>query len=135
MSLDWNKYMRKRIPIRRDYNVRVSLYSRNNCVDSKLLSIVFHDNCFDNILGHKAGESDYLLFAVDDDANRVYFKVSNKNDGYLLYRQNQNYDHTRLIQTVVKGNAIDYWLVRCGQYELSFDDDLGLYYIDLERKV
>lgn len=106
---------------RAEGDVTLSIHCRNNEIKRRVC-ITFRKACYTRIT-----KGDYIVFAKL--GNRIYFKESNKYDGYKLtsfHDDNQVCDikvHYSLL-------PIEALSISTGDYALNYDKDRDLYYID-----
>ena len=74
-----------------------------------------------------AGKSDYIVVAVLKD--RLYFKVSNANEGYKLSTSKEHLSKRIQISSRVCPSLARFVEINEGEYPLKFDPDRGLHYI------
>ncbi len=101
-------------------DVRINIISENR------LAITFYFNCF-----AKIAATDYIIFGLDEDAGRLYFKGATKDNGYKrLLNKNKT------ISTVHKSLSpedIGKYKEVVGQYKLEYDKDNKLNFITYSK--
>lgn len=75
-----------------------------------------------------ANDAEYFVIAFD--GNRMYFKGSDKHHGLLLAKNSQTTDKTRYAK--MQNTFAKKMLPWVGDYELEYDDEEKLYYIERE---
>lgn len=78
----------------------------------------------------KVTANGYVSIGFDLDLGRVYFSTAEGKTGFKL-TQNSKGDKVRYLQLSAK-NGID-WHGHTGEYDLTYDADNKLYYIDISK--
>lgn len=78
-------------------------------------------------------DTEYMVYAIDAMNSRIYFKESNAIDGYKITYTNAH-SATTSKRVCVSVNNVDFWNSCVGDYNLLFDRNEGLYYIDFSKK-
>ena len=90
--------------------------------DSYVISFTFYNNGADQI-----SRSNYLVFAIDDDRNRIYFKESDDKDGYKISCHDSKNTATKIVQATY--NNLPSCFVN-QHFKLKFDEVYKLYFIE-----
>lgn len=77
--------------------------------------------------------NDYLVFAIEESLMRIYFKESNPIEGYKVVDTNSRVESTSKTVSVTITDS-DFWENCIGDYDLHYDREEKLYYIDLAQK-
>lgn len=100
---------------------------KNDCIDvaiyvyeTDITDIAFFGDSYKKITSHE-----YISYGVDFEQNRIYFQGATSINGYKIHRSG-NCMHIR------SKNAFSEKLkTMTGAYDLLFDEDMELYYIQL----
>ena len=74
----------------------------------------------------------YAKCAVDEQRGRVYFTESDVINGYKLICPSMNGERRHF---QISSSDDDFWAERVGDYNLLFDRDEKLYYLDFSKKL
>lgn len=80
-------------------------------------------------IADKFSKNERILVAVSFDKTRIWFKGDT--DGWKLIKSRNG--KTKRIQTINK-NIVNFCTENAGSYEMHYDRDKGLHYIEVERK-
>jgi hypothetical protein len=130
MALNWNKY--SKTSTRRNINYDCSVRLNGNGDKAHSVSVVFR--FYDGVEKKFINGSDYMLFTTNDEGNRVYFIGSDPINGYKIYKTNKATDDSKSMQRKITEAQKKVWLSRVGDYNILYDKEEKLYYIDLDRK-
>jgi len=89
----------------------------------------FYDGCHKKI----CADSEYMVYAVDELSNRIYFKEANAIEGYKVGNICNSAMSSKTVCVAV--NNTDFWNNCVGDYNLLYDRNEKLYYIDYSKKV
>lgn len=78
----------------------------------------------------KISTTDYAIPSIDEELGRLYFETGSQTDGFKL--TNADKGATRRITFIIKDKET--WESRTGQYNLLYDTNERLYYIDFANK-
>ncbi len=88
---------------------------------------------FDEATAKKlTSNSEYLIFAYDEENMRVYFKEATAIDGFKVGKTNPNSPSRRMGATVIN---FEMWMKFIGDYSLLYDKTEKLSYIDLTKRI
>ena len=130
MALNWNKY--GKVSTRRNTNYDCSVRLNGNGDKAHSFSVVFR--FYDGVEKKFSNGSDYVLFTTNDDGTRVYFIGSDAINGYKISKANKAICESKSMQRKITDEQKKVWLPRVGDYNILYDKEEKLYYIDLDRK-
>lgn len=112
-----------------DGDVAISVVGNSNR-GTRAVNITFRNNVSDFITG---GKSDYIVVAVS--RNRLYFRVSTKEEGYKLSISSKDSERGSTskrvaIQCGVSKALSEFAEKNIGDHTLKFDQNRGLHYIE-----
>lgn len=90
----------------------------------------FYENAHKKICAN----SEYMVYAIDESTQRIYFKESNAIEGYKV--SNTNFRNSEITSKTVSAavSDIDFWNGCIGDYNLLYDRNEKLYYIEYSKK-
>ena len=122
---------RKFVSSRRKYDVALRVNNKGYLKsDPNRSRVVFR--FYGDAIKRVAPSAEYLTFGYVGDVKRVYFMECDSVAGFKLSAVKGNNAIKRITKTISRPN---FWLKYEGNYDLIFDKECGLYFIDLARKL
>ena len=104
-------------------DVKVSL--NKNGGDRTAVVVVFYNDNY-----KKISTTGYTIPSLDEELGRLYFETGNQTDGFKLTQTSAS--SARRMAFIIKDK--DTWATRLGSYNLLYDTNEKLYYIDFANK-
>ena len=128
--LNWNTKQRSRNNAAKEVSVRLNRAGLSSSGEEKQAIVFrFYGDSHKKIVNN----NDYMVFAIEESLMRVYFKESNPIEGYKVIATNPRAESTSKTVAVTITNPA-FWEDCIGDYDLHYDRDEKLYYIDLAQK-
>lgn len=77
---------------------------------------------------------EYMVYAIDESSERIYFKESNAIEGYKVCNTNYRNNAITSKTVCVAVSDTDFWNGCIGDYDLLYDRNERLYYIGYGKK-
>ena len=104
-------------------DVKISL-NKNGGGRIAVVVVFYNDNY------KKISTTEYAIPSLDEELGRLYFETGNPSDGFKLSQTNES--SARRISFIIKDKET--WASRSGSYNLLYDTNEKLYYIDFANK-
>lgn len=131
--IDW--IIPRKQPIGNNCDVACVINKANNDKDNtprKSIVIYFYNGIENRILGMKPN----MIYGIDDDAGRIYFKSMPEGKGYKLsFSSKAVKTHKRHISSVIPYGCEQNYAKFIGTYKLEYSNQVDCYYIGLDTKV
>ena len=104
-------------------DVKISL-NKNGGGRIAVVVVFYNDNY------KKISTTEYAIPSLDEELGRLYFETGNPSDGFKLSQTSES--SARRISFIIKDKET--WASRSGSYNLLYDTNEKLYYIDFANK-